>query len=707
MSYRIISARRAVLAVAVLAAACQDPASAPPPMPASIEAPPPAPGVRTPNGWEGYATSGEVRTGFILGRDGRPMLVTYEVHGELAIWDGDIVIGRAGEIPRTAAEASRRPGGPSGGVVIDGGGYRWPGGVVPYEIAGDLPNQQRVTDAIAMVEEQTPGVNLVPRSGEADYVRFVTSDGCTSAIGRQGGMQTINLADNCTTGNTAHEILHALGLYHEHTRCDRDDFVEIVWDNIEEGKEHNFDKNCDGATDIDEYDEGSIMHYGPTGFSISDQPTIRSLRGLDHLMGQRSALGPTDVATIVELYGANNVAPTAAIAALAASYPEGSSVPLDGSGSSDPDDAVLTYAWTFGDGTCGAPTPPAACAQAVTSHTWADDGAYPVTLTVSDGFAEGDASTTATIVNVAPEVDAGPDASVNEGSVFARAGSFTDPGADSWTATVDYGDGGGAQPLTLVGKTFDLSHTYVDNGAYTITVQVDDDDGASDTDQVQIEVLNVAPTVYAGADAEVVSGETYHFSGTFSDPGIADAPWSWVIGWGFGPDTEGTTSDQSAAIVASRQVCTAGTYSVALSVTDKDGGTGSDALLLTVPYYVVQIDITPDGGPNAVSLKNRGLLPVAILSTATFDATAVEPSSLTLGDEIGTDTPVAYQNNGVPYTLVEDVNDDGLPDLVAMFRVPDLVAQGDLADGSPELVLRGFGGDSCTNFRGVDPIVVR
>ena len=54
-----------------------------------------------------------------------------------------------------------------------------------------------------------------------------------------------------------------------------------------------------------------------------------------------------------------------------------------------------------------------------------------------------------------------------------------DPGTDTWTATVDYGDGSGSQALPLTGKTFELSHVYADNGSYTVTVTVNDDDGGS------------------------------------------------------------------------------------------------------------------------------------------------------------------------------------------------------------------------------------
>ena len=72
------------------------------------------------------------------------------------------------------------------------------------------------------------------------------------------------------------------------------------------------------------------------------------------------------------------------------------------------------------------------------------------------------------VVNTVPTVEIGTNATVDEGS-WSRAASFSDPDADTWTATVDYGDGSGVQPLALnVDKSFALSHTYSDNGNYTV-----------------------------------------------------------------------------------------------------------------------------------------------------------------------------------------------------------------------------------------------
>jgi len=117
------------------------------------------------------------------------------------------------------------------------------------------------------------------------------------------------------------------------------------------------------------------------------------------------------------------------------------------------------------------------------------------------------AEQTVTVANLAPAVEAGGDATIDEGGTFAATGSFADPGTDIWAATVDYGDGSGLQPLTLnPDKTFALSHVYADNGIYTVTVNVSDDDSGAGNDTLTVLVNNVAPTVDAGADQTVAEG---------------------------------------------------------------------------------------------------------------------------------------------------------------------------------------------------------
>ncbi|MCH7551108.1 MAG: PASTA domain-containing protein, partial [Proteobacteria bacterium] len=128
------------------------------------------------------------------------------------------------------------------------------------------------------------------------------------------------------------------------------------------------------------------------------------------------------------------------------------------------------------------------------SHVYADDGPYTVTVTVNDGTAAGQDTALVTVNNVAPQVNAGADANINEGDTFAQSGSFADPGADTWTATVDYGDGTPVQALALTGKTFNLSHAYTSaaGSPYTVTVTVTDDDTGAGSDPVIVTVLPVA-----------------------------------------------------------------------------------------------------------------------------------------------------------------------------------------------------------------------
>ncbi|QEH37901.1 CotH protein [Aquisphaera giovannonii] len=113
--------------------------------------------------------------------------------------------------------------------------------------------------------------------------------------------------------------------------------------------------------------------------------------------------------------------------------------------------------------------------------TWkADRGpqALDVGVDVRDDAAPGVVShgdVTIKVLNVAPTVDAGPDGQAEAGSPFAASGSFDDPGTESWSATVDYGDGTPAASLPLdADKSFRLSHVYAAAGSYTVTVGIGD-----------------------------------------------------------------------------------------------------------------------------------------------------------------------------------------------------------------------------------------
>ena len=174
---------------------------------------------------------------------------------------------------------------------------------------------------------------------------------------------------------------------------------------------------------------------------------------------------------------------------------EGTAVAFDASGSTDPDGDALTYAWDFGDGTTGTGVNP--------RHVYADNGVYQARVTVTDAVgAEDVATASVTVVNVAPAVHVFAGASLMTGETFTGSTSFTDPGADQWTATVDYGDGSGAQPVSISGRGIQLSHRYTRAGSFTVTVTVRDQDGEAGTQSARVTVQTAAQGI-DGLDALV------------------------------------------------------------------------------------------------------------------------------------------------------------------------------------------------------------
>ncbi len=181
--------------------------------------------------------------------------------------------------------------------------------------------------------------------------------------------------------------------------------------------------------------------------------------------------------------------------------------------------------------------------------------------------AVGAVSTCSSCVNQPPVGEANGPYTGNEGAsiAFSSAGS-SDPDGIIVTYDWDFGDG-----ETGVGPS--PSHIYADNGSYTLTLTVTDDGGVIRLDTTLVTVGNADPTADAGGPYSGGEGSTIAFSGSVSDPGIADTH---TFSWNFG-DGSGASGQTVTHVYADN-----GLYVVTLTVTDDDGGTNSSITSATV-----------------------------------------------------------------------------------------------------------------------------
>ncbi|XP_078360405.1 hatching enzyme 1.2-like [Oculina patagonica] len=193
-------------------------------------------------------------------------------------------------------------------------GYRlWPGGVVPYALSSEFEGKDAYVflfnKALAEWEHQTC-IKFKQRTTETAYILFTYGKGCYSYVGYQGNKQTLSLGLDCwATGTLLHEIGHALGFFHEQARPDRDMYINIDWQNIQEGKASNFDKMSLEQQQSwmpfgTPYDYFSIMHFSSYAFTKNYKPTItpKNEKIRHHYIGQRDAISYLDLQQINLMY---------------------------------------------------------------------------------------------------------------------------------------------------------------------------------------------------------------------------------------------------------------------------------------------------------------------------------------------------------------------------------------------------------------------
>ncbi|CAI2357829.1 unnamed protein product [Caenorhabditis sp. 36 PRJEB53466] len=188
----------------------------------------------------------------------------------------------------------------------------WPEGIIPFVITSNFSGEHQHLFLRAMRHwENYTCVSFVPRQPHhKHYITFtVDKCGCCSYVGRRGeGPQAISIGKNCDKfGIVVHELGHVVGFWHEHTRPDRDMYVDIFYKSIQTGQDYNFEKSKPEEVDSlgEPYDFSSIMHYARDTFSrgaFYDTILPKPSSGFRSEIGQRVQLSEGDIRQTKKLY---------------------------------------------------------------------------------------------------------------------------------------------------------------------------------------------------------------------------------------------------------------------------------------------------------------------------------------------------------------------------------------------------------------------
>lgn len=221
------------------------------------------------------------------------------------------------------------------------------------------------------------------------------------------------------------------------------------------------------------------------------------------------------------------------------------------------------------------------------SHVYGDDGDYTINVTLADSQGGTlDGSALVHVLNVDPTIGTINVGTGDEGQLIAFDATATDPGDDTLTYTWDFGDGTGAQ----VGQNVD--HAYADNGDFTVTLTVTDGDGGEAIGIATASVTNVAPTItIEGVPATGAEGVPVDLTVSVVDPGTLD---TFTYAWSVTKDGAAYATGSDAAFTFTPD--DNAFYAISLTVTDDDGGVGTDT---------AEIDISNE--PPVLDVNNAGV----------------------------------------------------------------------------------------------------
>jgi autotransporter-associated beta strand protein len=442
----------------------------------------------------------------------------------------------------------------------------------------------------------------------------------------------------------------------------------------------------DGTTTV-----GTITVDSSGGFNVSGNHTYTDSG--DYTVTITIADDDGGSAATSSIAMVNNVAPTMSVSGSDTST-EGSLYSLTLGTVTDPGtDTIQTYVVYWGDGTYTAYTAAqVATTSRVVTHTYGDDGSYTVTvnLTDEDGTYTSVASKNVAVSNIAPQMSVSGNASVSEGSAYSLTlDAITDPGSDSITYyVVHWGDGESTTytAAQVASTSRIVTHAYADDGSYTITVDLTDEDGTYTNVAAQnVTAANVAPTITISGNASAVEGVAYALTlCSVVDPG-SDTVNTYVIHWGDGYEDTYTAQE-----IANANRVTTHYYAddssgrvITVDLADEDG-TYTDVASLTVVVANATPSLTLQNNQVAVAGQSLSLVDFGIITDTGFtdandsdsaetftysidwgDSSTVNSGSATVDAQGSAGTPTlasfdgshTYNYGGV-YTVTVRVSDD-------------------------------------------------
>jgi hypothetical protein len=253
-------------------------------------------------GWpEEVATEGSGR--FLI--EGQVLELGYRTINGHRTFEGDIVLDDEPEV--LGDEASSEGVATEALFAVSSDSDLWPRGVVPYTIHSSVSTPGRVRTALRTWE--ATGIRFVPRTTQAGYVTFIEDPGhpvCSAQVGYNGRRRYVYLRDTdryeaCSASVLVHEVGHVLGLWHEHTRPDRNTYVTIHWSFVPSAYREAFEIKRSGVRRVGAYDITSSMHYRSTTLTRAGGSSITRRDGT-RLLHDWSTLSRGDVAAIRTLY---------------------------------------------------------------------------------------------------------------------------------------------------------------------------------------------------------------------------------------------------------------------------------------------------------------------------------------------------------------------------------------------------------------------